>query len=59
MLGMAVVSGLLAAQWLTNQSSRGIKRIVVATPAVNNAAAMSEIFCIGVMNGSRNSTECH
>lgn len=31
----------------------------VATPAVNNAAAMSDVFCVGVINGVRNSTECY
>ena len=31
----------------------------VATPAVNNAAAMTEVFCVGVINGVRNSTECY
>ena len=35
------------------------KTAPVATPAVNNAAAMSEIFCVGVINGVRNSTECY
>jgi hypothetical protein len=31
----------------------------VATPAVNNAAAMTDVFCVGVINGVRNSTECY
>ena len=35
------------------------KIVPVATPAVNNAAAMTEVFCVGVINGVRNSTECY
>jgi pilus assembly protein CpaB len=36
-----------------------VKTAPVATPAVNNAAAMTEVFCVGVINGVRNSTECY
>lgn len=31
----------------------------IATPAVNNAAGISEVICVGVINGLRNSTECY
>jgi pilus assembly protein CpaB len=35
------------------------KTAPIATPSVNNAAVISEIFCVGVINGLRNSTECY
>ena len=31
----------------------------IATPAVNNAAVIPELICVGVINGLRNSTECY
>jgi hypothetical protein len=42
-----------------NQQVSVTKSAPVATPAVNNAAAMSELLCVGVINGLRNSTECY
>ncbi len=36
------------------------KKIVpVATPAANVAAPIPQLFCVGVINGLRNSTECY
>ena len=31
----------------------------IATPAAHNAASMSDMSCVGVINGLRNSTECY
>ena len=33
--------------------------VPVATPVVNHPAPLSDLFCVGVINGVRNSTECY
>jgi hypothetical protein len=35
------------------------KMVPVATPAANVAAPIPQLFCVGVINGLRNSTECY
>lgn len=43
----------------TSTKSPEIKAMPIATPAVNEAAAISGMACVGVINGLRNSTECY